>query len=700
MVVYAVLYATTEDETLRANATTALTALAALSALAGSLWALTRTESGNRRVWITMVISTVAFSTGWLYRLVFVVDNGTYPSAGTIEDVAFTVGFLALVPTVMFMSQPRKGIRLTHARQALDLAIVALAVLAGLALLLLVPLRIVGAEMGLAASAAFGIYAALSAALVVYLLAFKHTRWTTSEALILAGLASGALAVLGIVSALELYQPTTMWSAVPNSLMTAGFLFFALAGVHAATRVSVSGGPGRTVLMPAWTEHASTAIALVGVPWLIIAASQAEERFARTLLTGVAVMLVVAVAVRNILMTAENTQLTRQATHDPLTGLYNERYLHERVAEELDRSQSEGTDTCVCVLIIDGQDERSQREGFSATDALVQKIARMIETTAGLNTAYRTDSDRFALLLPATNAVEAYETCASAARTAGPKGKLGPVTFSIGIASARLTSWDPEALISNARGAAYWAASSGGDRIVLFDPEVVKATDSRTHIENLEEQSHIRLLEALAAAVDARDPYTRYHSANVSRLVRGLAEHLGMPADRVDLLTNAALMHDLGKIGIADSILLKPGELSADEYAVIRTHSELGARILRSGSKSEIITWVRSHHERWDGQGYPDGLSAESIPYEARMLTLCDAYDAMTSDRPYRAGLSVTEAVEELRRCSGTQFDPGLVEPFLESLIALWPETGGQVFRPSDGEGSGRSTIRGDQPSL
>jgi putative nucleotidyltransferase with HDIG domain len=296
--------------------------------------------------------------------------------------------------------------------------------------------------------------------------------------------------------------------------------------------------------------------------------------------------------------------------------------------------------------------------------------------------------------------VEAYETCSAAARAAGSKDERNPVTFSIGIASARLTTWDPETLIGNARGAAYWASSSGGDRIVLFDPEVVKATDSKTHIASLEEQSHTRLLEALAAAVDARDPYTRYHSANVAKLVRAFAEHLGMEADHVEMVRNAALMHDLGKIGIADSILLKPGKLSPDEYSVIRTHSELGARILSSGSNSEIITWVRSHHERWDGQGYPDGLAAESIPYQARMLTLCDAYDAMTSDRPYRTGLSVTEAVEELRRCAGTQFDPDLVEPFLESLIGTWPEAGGNIQHQGEDRGQERPTVRGDRPSL
>jgi HD-GYP domain-containing protein (c-di-GMP phosphodiesterase class II) len=114
-----------------------------------------------------------------------------------------------------------------------------------------------------------------------------------------------------------------------------------------------------------------------------------------------------------------------------------------------------------------------------------------------------------------------------------------------------------------------------------------------------------------------------------------------------------------------------------------------------------MVSWVRAHHERWDGRGYPDGLSGEDVPYEARILTICDAYDAMTSDRPYREGLSVTEAVEELRACAGTQFDPRLVEPFLEGLFKMWPETGGLAHRaPRGTRGEGRDTVKGTTPSL
>jgi diguanylate cyclase (GGDEF)-like protein/putative nucleotidyltransferase with HDIG domain len=701
MIVYAVAYLATEDETTRANITTILTAITACGSLAGALWALRRSVPSNRGVWISMTVSTVSFSTAYAYRSVYVIENGVYPSSGSIEDIAFVIGFLALIPAVMLMSQPRQGVRLTHLRQALDLTSIALALLAGLALILLVPLRLVGADTGLGASVAFGIYAALSATLVVYLLAFKHTRWTSAEALILAGLASGALAVLAIIIALDLYQPTTMYSAIPNSLLTAGFLFFGAAGVHAATRRRVfSSFTTPTILMPAWTGHASTAVALVGVPWLIIAAGQAEELFSRVLLTTIAVILAVSVAGRNIVVSAENRQLAERAVHDPLTGLLNEKEYHTRVSEEMAKTDQEGTDTCVCELLIDRQDERIRRRGFAKSDAVIKAIARRIESVAGLESAFRIGSDRFALLLADTNAVEAYEICSRTAQAARDVDE-DAVTFSVGVASARLTSSDPGTLISFASGAAYWASTTGGDRIVLFDPEVVKATDSKSHIASIEEQSHNRLLEALAAAVDARDPYTRHHSLGVARLVEGFAEHLQLHPERIEMLRNAALMHDLGKIGIADSVLMKPGQLTEAEYEIIRTHSELGARILSSGSSSEMVSWVRAHHERWDGRGYPDGLSGEGIPYEARLLTICDAYDAMTSDRPYRQGLTLTEAVEELKACAGTQFDPNLVEPFLEGLFKMWPETGDLGHRSGRGtRGKGRETVKGATPSL
>lgn len=695
--VFAVSYVAAESDALRATVTTALTTIAATFALVASVWAFSKSKLRQRNVWASLLIANSAFLVGWIYRTIYVSQNADYPGQGSLEDIVFAAGYLCLIPAVLFMSQPRQGVRLSHLRQVLDLASIVVAMLAGLTLLLLIPLRLVGADTSLAAGVSFSIYMAISTGLVVYLLAFKHTRWTSSEALIMAGLIAAALGMLLVFSAFDAYQPANLWTAWPNSLVTAAFLFFGLAGVHAATREAIfSQFKSSAVVLPTWTQNISAIIALVVAPWLIVAASQAGQSFTRTFITTLAVILAITIASRNIVMNLENRQLAERAIYDPLTGLYNRKHLHERAHDILDELRTGDTDTCLCTIVVDDLDGRVRRYGFPNGDRLMKTLARRIESVAGLDTAYRIGGDRFSLLLQETNAVEAYDICNSVMAAVEPEEPDDPITLSIGIASARMTTTDAEVLISYAAGAAYWASSNGGDRVVLFDPEVVKATDSRSHVANIEEQSQTRLLEALAAAVDARDPYTRHHSANVAQLVEAFAQQLELPAERVLLLRDAALMHDLGKIGIPDSVLLKPGKLTDDEFTAIRSHSELGARILSSGSSSEIISWVRSHHERWDGQGYPDGISSTAIPYEARILTICDSYDAMTSDRPYRQGLSVSQATEEIKRCAGTQFDPSLVEPFLEALFQMWPETGGRAFRvTSPTDTSGRATVKG-----
>ena len=164
----------------------------------------------------------------------------------------------------------------------------------------------------------------------------------------------------------------------------------------------------------------------------------------------------------------------------------------------------------------------------------------------------------------------------------------------------------------------------------------------------LEEESYLNMVQMLAVAADARDPYTQRHSRDVADFAILLAEDLGFDAERIALLKTAALLHDVGKIGIRDSILKKPGRLSEEEYRLVQGHPELAVHILGSIPRKEILPWILSHHEHWDGGGYPEGLAGATAPLEARILALCDAYDAMTTDRPYRGSMSHAEACEEL----------------------------------------------------
>ena len=165
---------------------------------------------------------------------------------------------------------------------------------------------------------------------------------------------------------------------------------------------------------------------------------------------------------------------------------------------------------------------------------------------------------------------------------------------------------------------------------------------------------------------------TAAHAARCGQYARALAEQLRLPPDEIEAVSVAALLHDLGKIGIPDSILLKPGPLTEKEWQSMRQHPVLSHRALAQlGGFSDVLPLVRHHHERFDGAGYPDGLSGEDIPSGSRIILVIDAFDAMTSDRPYRRAMPVADAAKELVRCSGSQFDPRMVRAFLLILCGL-----------------------------
>lgn len=194
----------------------------------------------------------------------------------------------------------------------------------------------------------------------------------------------------------------------------------------------------------------------------------------------------------------------------------------------------------------------------------------------------------------------------------------------------------------------------------------------------------VSVLQSLSAAVDARDHYTALHSLHVADYAAAIGAHLGV-YDRLGRLEQAALLHDIGKIAVADAILLKPESLNDHEYAEIRRHAEISAEIIGGiPLLADLVPGVRHHHERWDGTGYPDGLAAEEIPLEARVLAIADAFDAMTSDRPYRSGMPLEQARGVLVDERGRQFDPDMVDAFVTLLdhgtvtLRDYPERGAE----------------------
>jgi putative nucleotidyltransferase with HDIG domain len=256
---------------------------------------------------------------------------------------------------------------------------------------------------------------------------------------------------------------------------------------------------------------------------------------------------------------------------------------------------------------------------------------------------------------------------ASSGRTVGAaRVLLGPHAVDASVASTTRTMWAAVGAVF----AILWLAlivlvRSAAARLSRQNDALEERSRQLTESSRLVEESLLQTIETLNAAVEARDPYTAGHSQRVRRVALAIGRELALPAPQLGSLGTAALFHDVGKIAIPDSVLTKTGPLEPSEAAIMREHVTRGAEIVsKVSSFQDAVPAIRHHHERWDGLGYPDGLRAEEIPLEAAIVGLADAWDAMTTDRPYAHGLSLNEAMLQIRSGRGKQFSPIVVDAF------------------------------------
>jgi diguanylate cyclase (GGDEF)-like protein/putative nucleotidyltransferase with HDIG domain len=363
------------------------------------------------------------------------------------------------------------------------------------------------------------------------------------------------------------------------------------------------------------------------------------------------------------------TRLSDASRTDALTGLLNRRAFEELLDSELERSRRTGRPLAVVVGDLDGLGELNSRLGLHAGDRVLQLAARdMLKWKRRIDSAARIGGEEFALLLPETDERGAFllaERLRRAAhRTFG--GDTMPVTISFGVASYPDHGDRLDLLISFATHAMSAAKELGKDRSVVYSEEVSRMLASVGGPEGAELQ--LATVIGLAEALDIRDAGALGHSQTVGRYVEQIAVQLGLPDDHVERVRLAGLLHDVGKIGVSDRVIAKPGPLDADEWREMRTHPEIGARLLAHPEFDDLRAWVHSHHERPDGRGYPLGLAGDSIPLEAMILAVADAYEAMTADRAYRPSMAEEAARAELEAGAGTQFDPRVVRAFLQVL--------------------------------
>ena len=357
----------------------------------------------------------------------------------------------------------------------------------------------------------------------------------------------------------------------------------------------------------------------------------------------------------------------RLALTDPLTGLGNHRHFHERLERELQHANERRLPLTLCFIDVDDFKRINDRFGHPAGDRVLSQIAARLRQTGE---AFRLGGDEFALLLPGYAESAALTAASSVVEriSALELDQIGPVTVSAGVAISPQHATERDELIRLADSALYWAKEYGKNRVRGYRPDVIELAELKRLASGPDRAARFRAAASLARAVDARDVYTGSHSQRVAELAARTARRLGLADEEVELTRLAASLHDLGKLAIPEEILRKPGPLTEPERIVLERHPQIGFRMLESLGVDPVADWVLHHHERWDGSGYPDGLPGERIPLGARIIFVADAYDAMISERVYRRRVSPTEAIAELDRCAGTQFDPHVVNALAKEL--------------------------------
>jgi diguanylate cyclase (GGDEF)-like protein/putative nucleotidyltransferase with HDIG domain len=409
-----------------------------------------------------------------------------------------------------------------------------------------------------------------------------------------------------------------------------------------------------------------------GIGSLILASSKPNAYNRRQIKLLEQVALQIATPIENAQLYARAEQRSRI---DELTGLYNRRHFEERLKEEIGRHSRHGDMFSIFLLDLDNFKTYNDMYGHPAGDIVLNQIGKTMKgSVRSVDQAFRYGGDEFVVILPQTGIDDARVVAERVRKQiAGEMEAKGvAVTCSIGLASYPSDGVIPGELVTVADTALYYAKRTGGNRVYLSSKILSEPLDEAGVYAK---RNGLSAIYALVSTVEARDPYTYGHSRKVNSYAVALAEAIGLSPDDVSKVSTAALLHDIGKIGIPDKVLNKKGKLSKEDWEAIKSHPRLGANIV--GNVPQLIPCVNSilhHHERWDGGGYPEGLKGEEIPIEARILAIADSFEAMTSARPYRPALCSEKVVKELRRCGGSQFDPELVGVFIGIIEAGLPE--------------------------
>ena len=594
-----------------------------MTAAVATLWRAA-TRRNERLAWGLLGFGLLGWAAGDLYWTVFLRDLAE-PPFPSVSDALYLTGYAFVLAGVIAYVRARVG-RMT-AIVWTDVAIGALCVSAIGASLLMD--YVLANTTGTAADVAVAVSypAADLVILAVAVGAVALTGWRPGRglALVIVGVSSAAVG-----DAVYTYQSLagTYTSAAWNN-----FLWPLATVLIAAGALQPSARRRETEPAEGWRAFASPTIFALAVLTLLMLQRQDMNDPAVAALT---LATLVAVVVRLALTFAQNHRLVVQLETDPLTGLSN----RGKLIYDLDRllSSDRPSPHLVTILDLDGFKAYNDAFGHPAGDALLIRLGHQLDAAVGVGgSAYRMGGDEFAMLIPG-DAAQAAAAVEAGAAALSERGEGFKITCSAG--SAEIPT----------------EATNRSAALQLADQRMYAQKDSRRPTAAGEVEA------VLIRVLNQRAPDLAEHGNAVKSLALAIGRDLGLPPGELSTLSRASELHDVGKIAIPDAILNKPTPLDEEEWEFMRQHTILGERIVSAApSLASVGRLIRASHERWDGDGYPDGVGGEQIPLAARIIFACDAYDAITAERPYSPARGPETALEELRRHAGSQFDPEVV---------------------------------------